>query len=127
MRKNKIKILLVEENYDICLIMSDYIINQPDMNLLTTAFNKDYASKALLHQIYDVILMDVDTHNLNDLDLIRQAKTVQTKIKPTFIVLSAIGNENIVREAINMGADYFFFKPFKLKILFEYIRSLNLT
>ena len=44
--------------------------------------------------------------------------------KPSFIMVSAAGSENVTEDAFRMGANYFIMKPFKKEVVLDKIRRI---
>ncbi len=44
---------------------------------------------------------------------------------PSFIVVSAVGQERITEDAFDLGADYFMLKPFDNKMLLNRIKHIR--
>jgi DNA-binding response OmpR family regulator len=59
----------------------------------------------------DLIITDIMMPYSSGLEVISKVKSAQYKKTPV-IVLSAMGQENVVLEAFNLGADDFITKPF---------------
>lgn len=64
---------------------------------------------------------------LDGLEVIRKIKADDTiKNKPVFIVVSAIGEDRIIREAFESGVEYYIMKPMDGPLLTDRIRwALN--
>lgn len=69
----------------------------------------------------DIVLMDITMPNMNGIDAIKEIKKGDSKAK--IIVVSAMGQESFVKDAILSGAINFIVKPYKEEHL---IMALNL-
>ena len=65
---------------------------------------------AIAKQKFDVILMDVFMTNEDAVDVLEYYQT-HTVEKPIIAVLSTISSEELEKQTMSLGADYFFIKP----------------
>ncbi len=72
----------------------------------------------------DVLLMDTFMPNIDALEVLKQLSKRKGK-KITVLVMSSSDNPNLEHEILNVGADYYFLKPFDVNILSERIRLLT--
>ncbi len=85
------------------------------------------AIQKLEKQTPDLVITDIMLPYSSGLEIIRKVKeNEETKDTPV-IVLSAMGQENIVEEAFALGADDFLKKPFSLSELSIRIKKLART
>ena len=73
----------------------------------------------------DVVLLDIVMPKLDGLgvlDKVNQDSTI--KKMPTFIMVSAIGQDRVTEDAFNLGADYYIMKPFDENIIISTRGSL---
>lgn len=70
----------------------------------------------------DVVTMDITMPELNGIDTIKIIKQIDENAK--IIVVSALGQEKIVMDAINAGAKGFIIKPIKEEHILKTIEGL---
>ena len=74
----------------------------------------------------DVVLLDVIMPHLDGIGVLE--KLNNSNNMPICIMLSAVGQDNITKRALMMGASYYMVKPFELDVLVKRIRDLkNIT
>lgn len=74
----------------------------------------------------DIILTDVYMPNMNGLELIHEIKKINPKQHT--IILTALSDENILKDAIDLGIDKFMNKPVtNINILLEKLESIAIT
>jgi Response regulators consisting of a CheY-like receiver domain and a winged-helix DNA-binding domain len=79
-------------------------------NIISCNDGKEGVEK--LHEILpDLVLTDVMLPYVSGLEIIRAVKAIESKKIPV-IVYSTMGQEHIVEEAFNLGADDYITKPF---------------
>ena len=70
-----------------------------------------------------VVLLDVIMPHLDGLGVLEKLVMTNSKL-PICIMLSAVGQDNVTSKAINLGAEYYILKPFKMDVLIKRIREL---
>lgn len=71
----------------------------------------------------DVITMDITMPNLNGIEALKAIMKISAAVK--VIMVSAMGQEELVKEAIMNGASSFIVKPFKEDKLIELLEAIN--
>jgi two-component system chemotaxis response regulator CheY len=64
----------------------------------------------------DIVLLDIVMPNM---DGVQSLKRMELDEKTRVVVVSALGHENVILEAIEAGADYFIVKPFQKEKLLD--------
>ncbi len=115
------KILLVEDEF----FMADLykrILEKGGFEV-TVAIN-GLQGFELANQGFDLILLDIMLPKLNGLQLLKKLKTEQPLNKTPVVLLSNLGQANIIKEAYELGAQGYFLKV-SLKPQ-ELIKQVNL-
>ncbi|PKM66109.1 MAG: hypothetical protein CVU95_12295 [Firmicutes bacterium HGW-Firmicutes-2] len=71
----------------------------------------------------DIITMDITMPNLSGIEALKEIKKLSSTVK--VIMVSAMGQEALIREAVMHGANSFIVKPFKEDKLIEVLESLK--
>jgi len=82
-----------------------------DGHVVTTANNGRDAILLITENNYDLVITDIMMPYTSGLEILGFVKSKHGKKLPV-IVLSAMGQENVVVEAFNLGADDYITKPF---------------
>ena len=72
----------------------------------------------------DVVLLDVILPGMDGLEVMEKVKSEELEQRPSFILISAAGSENVTEDAFRMGASYFIMKPFKNEVVVDKIRKV---
>ena len=94
-----------------------------DMEVIGTAKDGLEAYDLIIASKPDVVLLDVIMPHLDGLGVLEKLITSNIEL-PICIMLSAVGQDNVTAQAINLGAQYYILKPFKMDVLMKRIREL---
>ena len=120
----KVKIIVAEDNRNLCQILQDYIQREENFELLGVAYNGLEAWELIQKNEPDLIIMDLVMPNLDGLEVLERINARTSVPRPKVIMLTAFGHETLTHQAMLMGVDYFILKPFDFNILASRIRQL---
>lgn len=121
----KIKVVIVDDNREIVEIYSQCIETQSDMEVVGVAHNGVDGSKLILDILPDVVVLDIVMPKVDGLGVLEIINSTNPQYSPACICLSAVGQEDIIRRAINLGAKYYMVKPFDLETMLRRIREVS--
>jgi len=125
MLKEKIKVLIADDNKDFVDILQEYLERQDDMFVVGTANNGLETIELISSETPDVVLLDIIMPHLDGLGVLeRLAELDYLENRPKIVMLTAFGQETMTQKAVQLGADYFILKPFDLNTLANRIRQL---
>lgn len=120
------KILIIEDDILIQGLIQT-ALRQYDFDLLI-ASNGEEAYERYYADRPDLMLLDILLPYMNGLELLRKLQQENGRLSCQVIVISALGFEEIISQAISCGACDFLLKPFSMKVLRERIfRALEAT
>ena len=120
-----IKIIVADDNRNLCEMLQNYFQGQEDINIVGVAYNGLEAWELIQTKEPDVIILDVVMPNLDGLSVLERINAQTTMKRPKIIMLTAFGQESLTHQAMMLGVDYFILKPFDLDVLSKRIRSLT--
>ena len=123
--KEKLNILIADDNQEFSHTLSSYINNQEDMEVIAVAKDGNEAVDMMSNTMPDVVLLDVIMPHLDGLGVLERINVMNIEKRPTCIMLSAVGQDKITQQAISNGADYYIVKPFDIEILIRRIREMK--
>lgn len=116
------RILLVEDNIQICQMIEDYFSAQTDSILmLDTVQNGTDGLEAAHSDEYDLIMLDV---MLPDLDGFSICRSIRAVSDVPLLFLTARAREEDVLYGYTLGCDDYIIKPFSLAALYAKITAL---
>jgi two-component system response regulator (stage 0 sporulation protein A) len=122
--KEKIKLIIADDNKDFCQILKEYLQNENDIEILGIAKDGIEALDLVSEKQPDLLILDIIMPHLDGLGVIEKLNTMDIEKMPKIIVLSAVGQDKITQRAINLGADYYIVKPFDFSVFINRIREL---
>ena len=115
MKNKMMKILVVDDEETICNLLDEFL-SQMDYQV-KIATNGQEAIKKVEDEKPDIVLLDVKMPGITGIDVLGKIKNIDRNIG--IIILSAFGDSGIIRDAMQLGADYYLEKPMKLEFLMQ--------
>ncbi|MCL6588984.1 MAG: sporulation transcription factor Spo0A [Firmicutes bacterium] len=119
-----IKIGIADDNQEFCELLRDYFQNKIKMELVVVVHNGIDAIKALRQTKLDVLLLDLIMPKMDGLGVLQWLRDNQEVERPKIIIFSAFGQEEITKNALQLGVDYYILKPFDLDLLAKRIMEI---
>src|SRR5690625_2390479 len=106
-------------------MMEEYFSNVSDIEVIGTAYNGQECLELLNHLKPDVLVLDIIMPHINGLAVLNTFREENRTPLPHVIMLTAFGQEEVMRKAVELGASYFILKPFDLDHLADQIRQAS--
>ncbi len=100
--KEKITILIADDNQEFSHTLSSYINNQEDMEVIAVAKDGNEAINMVSNTMPDVVILDVIMPHLDGLGVLEKISKMNVENTPICIMLSAVGQDKITQKAIAM-------------------------
>ncbi|WP_146551360.1 sporulation transcription factor Spo0A [Rummeliibacillus sp. SL167] len=118
----KVKVAIVDDNSELVKMMGEYLLNHGEIEVISTATNGKQCLKMLEEHVPDVLLLDIIMPHLDGLAVLETMHENPQFSNVQVIMLTAFGQEDVMKQAVELGASYFILKPFEfdrlaLKIL----------
>ena len=123
--REKIKVLIADDNQEFSQTLASYLQEQEDMEVIGVAKDGNEAIDLITSTSPDILLLDVIMPHLDGIGVLENLKIIKMEKKPICIVLSAVGQDKVTQKAITLGAEYYVVKPFDIEILIKRIRELR--
>ncbi len=118
---DKIKIMIADNNRELCDTLAELIGLQEDMELIGTAYDGIEALQVIDKYKPDVLILDITMPYLDGIGVLE--RLAEFPERPIVIVLTAFEQESMIQRIISLGATYYMVKPFDAPTLFERIRQ----
>jgi len=122
--KNRISVLLADDNKEFCEILEDYLERQNDMEVIGVAKDGIEAYDMIMEKYPDVVILDTIMPRLDGLGVLEKLNNSPIKKSPICIMLSAVNQDKVTQKALRLGAEYYIAKPFDMETLMLRIRQL---
>jgi len=106
-------------------MMEEYFNAQPDIEVIGVAFNGQSCLELLDEVEPDVLILDIIMPHIDGLAVLNKLRQQERNSYPNVIMLTAFGQEEVMKKAADMGASYFMLKPFDIENLGEQIRQIQ--
>lgn len=121
MGKGPAKILVVDDEILICELLDEFL-SMIGYQVTTTTKGQEAISK--FEEINpDVVMLDIKMPKITGIEVLRKIKEINSDT--IVIMLSAFGDSNIVRESLQIGANYYMEKPIDLEGLKNILVTLQ--
>jgi DNA-binding response OmpR family regulator len=118
---DKIKVLLVEDEQTLSMIIRETLEEKSDFNVITAKDGEDGLQK--YHSLHpDVLVADVMMPRLDGFEMVKQIR--ETDLQTPILFLSARSSVNDVVEGFELGCNDYLKKPFGMNELIVRIKAL---
>ena len=121
----KIKVAIVDDNKDLIRTMSAYFETHGEIEVIGTALNGKLCLELLETIEPDVLLLDIIMPHLDGIAVLDQMQKNEQFNKINVIMLTAFGQEDVMKQAVELGASYFMLKPFEFDRLVDQIKHVS--
>ena len=122
----KLNVAIADDNERMLELLDEIISQDQELEIVGKAVNGEEAYQLIKSKHPDVVLLDIIMPKLDGLSVMDKINHDSELTKhPTFIVITAIGQEKITENAFAMGADYYIMKPFDNEMVINRIKNLR--
>ena len=121
-----VNVVIVDDNPMILNTLDEVISSEAGLSVIGRADNGKDAIDMIKDTQPDVVLLDLVMPQMDGITVVENIKKKTSMLKnPAFIILSAVGGEQMTEEAFQEGANYFLMKQFDKDILVNKIRRIG--
>ena len=121
------KILIVDDEVTVCDLLKDFLVLKGYD--VYTASDSYTAINKVIKICPDLVLLDIVMPNISGIQLLKEIKKLNPKTK--VIMITAVPDQGIITESIDLGAHDYIRKPMDLKhvenIIMKTINNLNIN
>lgn len=119
-------IVIVEDNKDLCKILTSFFKEKDDVNIIGEASNGLEGLDLIVKEEPDLVLIDIILPQKDGISLLEDLNELGLiKKKLNCIVITAVSSDEITFKAFKLGAKYIMLKPFDLETLYKRIREFS--
>lgn len=119
----KIRVAIADDNREFVGIIQEYLSEQPDIDVVGVGYDGEEILKVIETEKPDVMILDIIMPHLDGIGVLETLNRSSMK-RPKIIMLTAIGQESITQQVVDLGADYYILKPFNVDVIASRIRQL---
>lgn len=120
----KLSVAIADDNEKMVDMLGKIIEADKELELVGKAHNGEEICNIIRNAQPDVVLLDIIMPKIDGLSVLEKINhDSQLKKRPSFIVLSAVGQERITEDAFQLGAGYYMLKPFDHQELLDRIKK----
>ena len=121
---NDMRIMLVDDNAELRRTMREHLQRQENMRVMAECATGLEALEALGKTPVDVILLDIIMPQMDGYSFLEEMNRQQLPNPPQVIVVSALGRDDFIMRAVELGARFYMIKPIDLNALTHRIREV---
>lgn len=121
----KVNVCIADDNRELVNLLNEYISTQNDMQVIGTAYNGQECLSLVEEKEPDVLILDIIMPHLDGLAVLERISQMNLSKKPNIIMLTAFGQEDVTKKAVDLGASYYVLKPFDMEVLISNIREIS--
>lgn len=120
----QLNVAIADDNERMLNILGEIIESDKELQLVGKANNGEEMYEIIREKQPDVVLLDLIMPKMDGLSVMELVgKDKMIKKQPSFIVVTAIGQERITEDAFEKGASYYIMKPFHNETILQRIKS----
>lgn len=121
----KIKVCIADDNRELVGLLEEYISSQEDMQVVGLAYNGQECFTLVNEEEPDVLILDIIMPHLDGLAVLEKLNKQGLGRNTKIIMLTAFGQEDVTKKAVELGASYYILKPFDMDTLISKVREVS--
>lgn len=117
----KVKVAIADDNRELLKTMEQYFQGHAEIEIIATASNGKVCLQMLEEFTPDILLLDIIMPHLDGLAVLESMYQNEKMSSIQVIMLTAFGQEDVMKQAVDLGASYFMLKPFEFDQLLQKI------
>jgi len=119
----KMKNVMIVDDATFMRMTIKRILENNDFNVVAEAENGFKAIELFLQLKPDIISLDITMPEMDGIETLRKIKEIDSKAK--VVMVTAMGQDKLVREAVKLGATSFLVKPFNENQLIQTFKQVS--
>jgi len=119
----QIRLMLVDDNGELRQKMAR-LMKQEGFTVVGEASNGLEALEIVKRTAVDVILLDIIMPQMDGYTFMEEMQKLTLTPQPQIIAVTALGRDDFIMRAVELGARYYMVKPFESSVLVERIREV---
>ena len=116
-----IRVVVADDNQQLREMIVSYLGEQYGIDIVGAASNGMEAIRLLEEKEPDVLVCDMIMPQMDGFGVMERIPSMKLSRQPGIIALTALGRDDFIARAINLGANYYMVKPFDFGVLAQRI------
>ncbi|MBB6448939.1 two-component system response regulator (stage 0 sporulation protein A) [Geomicrobium halophilum] len=116
------KVCIADDNRELVQMVKEYVSAQEDLDVTGVSYNGKDCLQLVEETKPDVLILDIIMPYLDGLAVLERLQ--KSEHMPKVLMLTAFGQEDVTKKAVNLGASYYVLKPFDMEVLMDTVREL---
>lgn len=118
---DNIRVMIVDDNKQLCDLTKRFLETKESIEVVGIANHGRDALEMIGSLHPDILLLDLVMPQVDGYYILEKLAENENGHRPEVIVLTALGRDDFIQRAINLGARYYMVKPFDYGMLYERI------
>lgn len=114
---DQVRVVVADDNAQLQGMIAEYLRQQSGIEIVGVASNGLEALRLVQEELPDVLICDMIMPQMDGYGVLEQLASMRLAKRPGVIALTALGRDDFITRAINLGACYYMVKPFDFSIL----------
>ena len=116
-----VRIVVADDNLQLRNMITEYLGQQSGMEVVGAATNGLETLELVQEKLPDVLICDMIMPKMDGYAVLEQLSAMKLEKRPGVIVLTALGRDDFIARAIDLGVSYYMVKPFDFAMLAQRI------
>jgi len=123
---DRVNVAIADDNERILEVLGEMINGDKELTLVGKATNGEEMYQIIKSKEPDIVILDLIMPKMDGLSVMEKIHGDKTlKKNPSFIIISAVGQEHITEDAFKKGARYYILKPFQNEAVLKSIKQIQ--
>lgn len=112
-----VRVVIADDNAQLRELVASFLSQQEGIEIVGTAGNGADTLELIEQKEPDVLICDMIMPKMDGYALLERMASMRLTHRPGIIALTALGRDDFVTRAVNLGVDYYMIKPFDYMML----------
>ena len=112
-----VRVVVADDNLQLRNMVAEYLSQQSGMEVVGAAANGLEAIELVQEKLPDVLICDMIMPQMDGYGVLERLSAMKLEKQPKVIALTALGRDDFISRAIDLGVSYYMVKPFDFAML----------
>ena len=119
-----IRVVVADDNVQLCEMVAQFLEQQSGIEIVGKAADGLEAVDMLVRHEPDVLICDMIMPRMDGYAVLEKLPSLKLSHQPGVIALTALGRDDFIARAVNLGVGYYMVKPFDFSILVQRVYEM---